>query len=72
MVDWFPATPARDDWFGKDGVLPDEIVFFSQEDADEAGEPFWDTHEVEPLSNGIYMYIYVCIYIYIYIYTLKF
>ena len=48
MVDWFPVAPISDDWLGKDGVLPAEIVFLIQEEADEAGEPKGDTHEDEP------------------------
>ena len=48
MVDWFPVAPISDDWLGKDGVLPAEIVFLIQEEADEAGEPNGDTHEDEP------------------------
>ena len=45
LVDWLPAAPISDDWLGKDGVLPAEIVFLSQEEADEAGEPNGETHE---------------------------
>ena len=48
LVDWFPVAPISDDWLGKDGVLPAEIVFLIQEEADEAGEPNGDTHEDEP------------------------
>lgn len=48
MIGWFPAPPVRDDWFGRDGVLPAEIVFLSQEEADVAGEPNGDTQEVDP------------------------
>lgn len=48
MVDWFPVAPISDDWLGKDGVLPAEIVFLIQEEADEAGEPKGDTHEDDP------------------------
>ena len=48
LVVWFPDAPISDDWLGKDGVLPAEIVFLSQEEADEAGEPIGDTHEEEP------------------------
>lgn len=48
LVDWFPVAPISDDWLGKDGVLPAEIVFLIQEDAEEAGEPNGETHEDEP------------------------
>ena len=53
LVDWFPVAPISDDWLGKDGVLPAEIVFLIQEEADEAGEPNGDTHEDEPKKGNI-------------------
>ena len=71
LIGWFPAPPVRDDWFGNDGVLPAEIVFLSQDEAEVAGEPNGDTQDVEPGSDK---YIprrngYLKSYIYIYIYN---
>ena len=44
----------RDDWFGKEGVLPAEIVFLSQDDADVAGEePDGDWQNVEHTKSKI-------------------
>lgn len=51
LVDWFPDDPISDDWLGKEGVLPAEIVFLSQEEADVAGDPKGDTHEEEAGSE---------------------
>ena len=54
MVDWLPAAPISDDWLGKDGVLPAEIVFLSQEEADEAGEPNGETHEEDAAKYNMF------------------
>ena len=61
LVDWFPADPISDDWLGKEGVLPAEIVFLSQEEADVAGDPKGDTHEEDPGSEQMY-FCRICIY----------
>ena len=53
LVDWFPPAPISEDWFGKDGVLPAEMVFLSQEDAEVAGEPKGDMQDEEPWSVWI-------------------
>ena len=54
MVDWFP--PISDDWLGKEGVLPAEIVFLSQEEAEVAGDPKGDTHDEEAGSDKMYYF----------------